>query len=293
MWRAHYLLRHHEIIVLGSIDSFLALNWSYAVLGLVYSTDVAYLSNTADTCWHLIILASELLDISGSIWIFPRNLRTVTLKSNHTSTNSHNGILLCSITKVATGIRLLCNLTTINHGVVWMTLVSESPTHHISLLNLTLNHAVCNVATHNNIVFLNHSNSTVHGILAILIQLLLSLLLGARLVTMILLSLDNVASKHLGILYFDLGVIENVVIIVDIFNDLDGLVLAFLLRLWWATPSLMGSMDARMTTGLLEACMTHLWSLTSLGRCKVIRMRVCVVLWTLMPLVSRQVTISI
>jgi hypothetical protein len=56
---------------------------------------------------------------------------------------------------------------------------------------------------------------------------------------------------------------------------------------------LMGSMDARMTTGLLEACMTHLWSLTSLGRCKVIRMRVCVVLWTLMPLVSRQVTISI
>jgi len=48
---------------------------------------------------------------------------------------------------------------------------------------------------------------------------------------MILLSLDNVASKHLGILYFDLGVVEYVVIIVDIFNDLDGLVLAFLLGL--------------------------------------------------------------
>jgi len=111
-----------------------------------------------------------------------------------------------------------------------MTLISESPTHHIGLLNLSLNHAVCNVATHNNIVFLNHSN-TVHGVLAILIQLLLGLLLGATLVTMILLSLDNVTSKHLRILNFDLGVIENVVIIVDIFNDLDGLVLIFLLWL--------------------------------------------------------------
>jgi len=111
-----------------------------------------------------------------------------------------------------------------------MTLISESPTHHIGLLNLSLNHAVCNVATHNNIVFLNHSN-TVHGVLAILIQLLLGLLLGATLVTMILLSLDNVTSKHLWILNFDLGVIENVVIIVDIFNDLDGLVLIFLLWL--------------------------------------------------------------
>ena len=109
-----------------------------------------------------------------------------------------------------------------------MTLISESPTHHIRLLNLALNHAVCNVATHDNIVFLNHSNATVHGILPILIQLLLWLL-GATL--MILLSLDNVTSKHLRILNFDLGVIENVVIIVDIFNDLDGLVLTFLLRL--------------------------------------------------------------
>ena len=113
-----------------------------------------------------------------------------------------------------------------------MTLISESPTHHIGLLNLTLNHAVCDVATHNNIVFLNHSNSssTVHGVLAILIQLLLRLL-GVTLVTMILLSLDNVTAKHLRVLNFDLGVIENVVIIVDIFNDLDGLVLTFLLRL--------------------------------------------------------------
>lgn len=109
-----------------------------------------------------------------------------------------------------------------------MTLICESPTHHIGLLNLSLNHAVCYVATHHNIVFLNDSNS-VHRILAILIQLLLGLLLGATL--MILLSLDNVATKHLRILDFDLWVIENVVIIVDIFDDLNGLVLTFLLWL--------------------------------------------------------------
>lgn len=174
-----------------------------------------------------------------------------------------------------------------------MTLISESPAHHIGLLNLSLNHAVCNVTTHYNIVLLNHSNSTsVHGILTILIQLLLRLL-GSSLVTMILLSLDNVTSKHLWILYFDLRVVENVVIIVDVFNNLNGLVLTFLLWLWWAASSLMGSVDTRMTTWLLEAWVTHLCSLTTLGRCKVIRMRICVVLRTLMPLVSCQVTISI
>ena len=113
-----------------------------------------------------------------------------------------------------------------------MSLVVKSPAHHVGLLNLTLNHAVSDVATHHNIIFLNHSNTSsgIHGILSILIQLLLRLLRTA-LMTVVLLGLDNMASKHLRILNFNLRVVENVVIIVDVFDYLNGLVLRFLLWL--------------------------------------------------------------
>ena len=175
-----------------------------------------------------------------------------------------------------------------------MALIVKSPTHHICLLNLALDHAVGDIATHDNIVFLDdcNSSSSVHGILTLLIQLLLRLL-WAALMTVVLLSLDDVASKHLRILDFNLRVVENVVIIVDVFDNLDGLVLRFLLWLWWATSSLMRSMDARMATWLLEAGMTHRSSLTTLGGCKVISVGICVVVGTLMPLVSSQVAISV
>ena len=113
-----------------------------------------------------------------------------------------------------------------------MSLIVKSPTHHVSLLNLTLNHAVCDVATHYNVVFLDDCNtsSAVHWILSILIQLLLRLL-RTTLMTVVLLCLNNVTSKHLRILYFNLRVVENVVIIVDVFDNLNGLVLRFLLWL--------------------------------------------------------------
>ena len=55
----------------------------------------------------------------------------------------------------------------------------------------------------------------------------------------------------------------------------------------------MRSMDARMAAWLLEAGMTHRSSLTTLGGCKVISVGICVVVGTLMPLVSSQVAISI
>lgn len=59
-----------------------------------------------------------------------------------------------------------------------MALIVKSPTHHICLLNLALDHAVGDIATHDNIVFLDdcNSSSSVHGILTLLIQLLLRLL---------------------------------------------------------------------------------------------------------------------
>ena len=49
--------------------------------------------------------------------------------------------------------------------------------------------------------------------------------------TVVLLSLDDAASKHLRILDFNLRVVEYVLIIVDFFDNLDGLVLRFLLWL--------------------------------------------------------------
>lgn len=81
-----------------------------------------------------------------------------------------------------------------------------------------------NISTHDNIVLLNHCDATL-SIIAIFLVLHIAPL-------MVLLSLNNMSSKHLRILYLDLRVVENVIVVIDVLNDPDRLLpTALLLRL--------------------------------------------------------------
>ena len=99
------------------------------------------------------------------------------------------------------------------HGVV---LISEAPVHHALVL------------AHNDIVLLDHSNA-LHGIL-----------LAAPLGLVLLLLVE------LRIFDFNLGVVENVIVIVDVLYDFNWLVLALLLWLRAASPALVSSVKPRV-----------------------------------------------
>lgn len=101
--------------------------------------------------------------------------------------------------------------------LVVMPLICKSPAHHWL-------HSMSNIAVHDYIVFLDYCNATL--ILVTIFHIL-------RLATlMILLGLHNVASQHLRIFYFNLWVVEDVVIVINILNYLDWLLpIILLLRL--------------------------------------------------------------
>lgn len=50
-------------------------------------------------------------------------------------------------------------------------------------------------------------------------------------IAMVVLSLNEVASKHLGVLDFNLGVVENEIVVVDVLNNFYWLLLVLLLWL--------------------------------------------------------------
>lgn len=75
------------------------------------------------------------------------------------------------------------------------------------------------VATHLNIVFLYDRNS------------IRALELLPNSLPVILLGLNDVATKHLWVLDFDLRVVENIIIVVDVLYYFNRLVSFFLLRL--------------------------------------------------------------
>ena len=102
------------------------------------------------------------------------------------------------------------------------------------------------VGIHYDVVFLDDSYSTylmivllvlvIHDNIAIAIAigmlLLLLLLLSLRLVSiMILLILYYMATQHLWVLNFDLRIVEDVVVVVNVFDNLDWLLLILLFRL--------------------------------------------------------------
>jgi len=107
-----------------------------------------------------------------------------------------------------------------------MTLICKTPSHHVCWLvwwSLT-HHMMLHIASNRNIVFFNNCDTTWSN------KLLLSH-------TMILLSLNDVTTKHLGILYFYLWIVENIIIVIDVLYYLNWLVSFFLLWFRWTTST--------------------------------------------------------
>jgi hypothetical protein len=87
----------------------------------------------------------------------------------------------------------------------------------------SLGHHARHVSTHSNVFLVDYLD-------AVDSMIILSFLIHGAALAMVLLGLDDMSSKHLGIFNFYLWIVENVVVIVDIFNDFNWLVL--ILFLW-------------------------------------------------------------
>lgn len=111
------------------------------------------------------------------------------------------------------------------------------------------------VTVHYNIIFFYHSNSTY----LIIISFTLTLSNMLLWVLMVLLALHYMASKHLRVLNLNLWVIEYVIIVVDIFDNLDRLILTLFLRFRGSTSSLMWSMHSLHTHFLLLLISNLFW----------------------------------
>lgn len=102
---------------------------------------------------------------------------------------------------------------------------------------------------------------------------------------MVLLGLDDVATEHLWVLDFDLRVVEDVIVVVDVLNDFDRLlvVLTLLLRLRRAaSASTMRSREASLVhlAAMVLRKVVHVWS------------RVVEVLVASVSLIASQVALS-
>ena len=92
-------MRHHQVISLGPVDSFLALDGPHPILRVLDASSTrgnsADRSNPSDASWH--VLLPKLLDSSWPVGVFSRDLGTISFESNHASAYSHDGILISSI----------------------------------------------------------------------------------------------------------------------------------------------------------------------------------------------------
>lgn len=99
-------------------------------------------------------------------------------------------------------------------------LVGDAAPHHIRRMvrrvGTSLHH---DISTNSNIIFFNDSDS------------ILTTKLLVHALAVILLGLDDVASQHLRIFNFNLWIIENVIVVIDIFNYLNWLVALLFLGL--------------------------------------------------------------
>ena len=107
---AHYLLRHHEVVLLGPIHSFRAvhaLNASHTKgrTWTTYSTDV---SDSA---------RSVFVNTSRSILIFVWNFWAVSFKSDHTTANAHYSVL--NISTWILIVVLICLLLLSRSNLTW------------------------------------------------------------------------------------------------------------------------------------------------------------------------------
>ena len=111
-----------------------------------------------------------------------------------------------------------------------MTLVSQTATHHVRLRHLTPTKNMLIVGTHNDVVFFDNSYATYLIVIVVAFDLILVQLLR---MPVVLLALHDVPTEHLWVLDFNLGIIEDVVIIVDVLYYLDWLLVILILFLWF------------------------------------------------------------
>ena len=193
MWGSHDLLRHHQVVRLRSIYSFLALNWSYTITWWLNSTicNLANISNSTDSSRHIVATRWELFDCSWSIRVFTRHFWAVSFEPNHTSTYTHNcvAIMLGLVIVLVVLLLLLSHLTVINSSTS-MALVVQPSIHHISLRNLTTTQNMLRIAVHNNIILLDHSDTAY----LIIVTFTLSLIDMLLWMTVVLLALHNMTS---------------------------------------------------------------------------------------------------
>lgn len=160
-------------------------------------------SHTTHTCrW-----VSVLLYLSWSIGIFLANFRAVSFYPLHPVVDADESVLVIHCVGEARSLVYW-------YLILILILVCQSSHHHVSLLRTW---------THDYVIFLDYSNSTV------LTTFALGLLLARS--SVVLLGVHHTASHHLRILDLDRRIVENVVVVVNVLDNLDWLLLVFLLRL--------------------------------------------------------------
>ena len=103
-----HLLRHHQVILLGSVHTFGTLDVSDAITAALDSSR-SNCADDADTS-HIRVIISILLELSWSVLlelVLGRDLRALSLDSLHASRNSHNGVahILGRVAELLTTVR--------------------------------------------------------------------------------------------------------------------------------------------------------------------------------------------
>jgi hypothetical protein len=100
-----------------------------------------------------------------------------------------------------------------------VTLIRQPSSHHVGrLVRGTLNHMMLDVASNGGHIFLDDGDATGACEMAAF----------ANVLVVVLLCLDDVATEHLRIFYFDLRIVENIIIVVYVLYYFNWLVLLFL-----------------------------------------------------------------
>ena len=214
VWGAHYLLGHHEVILLRSIHAFAAVHASHAKL-----------RSTATNCPYIAGSARIFIYTSWPILVFAWNFRTVAFQSHHSTADAHYGLLDITTTLAVEPLGILL-LTPDLTPIESLALVSQPSAHHVGLLRKTL------LVAHHNIVLLDDGDAWYRiAIASLLVAILLT-------------------SCYLWVLNFNLRIVEDVIIVVYILDYLNWLLLTFLFWFGRARSSLVSGVA---TAGLLIA----------------------------------------
>ena len=207
--------------MLGSIHTLRALDVSDAVTTALNASR-SHCSDDSDTS-HIRVIVAILLQLAGSVLlelVFRRDLGALSLDSLHATRNAHNGVahILSGAAELLTAVRGRPHLA--GSQLIAMLICKPSTHHRLAILLLLVHH---------NVVLFDDSDALRRVALFLM-------------TSMVLLSLDHVASQHLWVLYLNLGVVENVVVVVDVLYYFNGtLVLPFLFGFGRSLASLVSS----------------------------------------------------